>query len=229
MRIAIVRKLNKKIEHYKKDLVRLGMKYTTKNPDFVVSIGGDGTLLEAERRYPGIPKIAVRESNVCVLCQEGDLATMLEKLQKKKYTSMRYPKLITTVNGKKLLATNDFIIRNKKIQEALRFIIKVNNKLVVAGVVIGDGVVVATSFGSTGYYNSITYQPFEKGFGVAFNNPTRKMKPLVLKEKDVVSFTLHRGQGLLAVDNDKKIYPLKLDDTIEFRLTKETTNIVKFN
>jgi len=227
MKIAIVRKFNRKIEHYKKDLAKLELKYSTKNPDFVISMGGDGTLLEAERRYPGVPKIPVKESNVCVLCQDGDLASMLTKIKKRKYRIVQYPKIKALVKGKELTATNDFIIRNKKIQEALRFTLKVN-KNQIGDVIIGDGIVVATPFGSTGYYHSITYDKFSKGFGIAFNNSTRRMKPLVLGKNDVTEFTLLRGQGLLATDNDKKVLPLKLGDTIKFRLSNKKTKIVRF-
>lgn len=227
MKIAIVRKFSRKIEHYKKDLAKLELKYSTRNPDFVVSIGGDGTLLEAERRYLGVPKIPVKESNVCVLCQDGDLASMLSKVKKRKYKIVTYAKVKATVKGKTFIATNDFIIRNKNIQEALRFTVKMNKKHT-GDVIIGDGIVVATSFGSTGYYHSITYDSFSKGFGIAFNNPTRRMKSFVLGKNDVAEFTLLRGQGLLATDNDKKVLPLKLGDTIKFRLSNKKTKIVRF-
>jgi len=36
--------------------------------------------------------------------------------------------------------------------------------------VVGDGILVATPFGSTGYYRSITGGQFTDGLGVAFNN-----------------------------------------------------------
>ena len=224
MKIAIVRKFNKGVGHYKKDLARLGLQYVSKNPDYVVTIGGDGTLLEAERKYPGIPKIPVRESTVCVMCQPGSVGAVLSRLQKKKV--VKYPKVEARLKGKSFLAANDFIIRNKRIQEALRFTIKVNGKQQ-GDIVIGDGIVVATSFGSTGYYHSITYKPFKNGFGVAFNNPTKKMKPLLLKEKDIVEFSLLRGQGLLAMDNYDKVVPMKVKDTVRFTLSAKTTNIVK--
>lgn len=226
MKIAIVRKFNKGEGHYKKDLVRLGLQYVSKNPDYVLTIGGDGTLLDAERKYPGVPKIPVRESKICVMCQHGSVAGVLSRLQKKRVSVVRYPKIEARLKGKSFLAANDFIIRNKRIQEALRFTVKVNGKQQ-GDIVIGDGVVVATSFGSTGYYHSITYKPFKKGFGVAFNNPTKKMKPLLLKEKDIVEFILLRGQGLLAMDNYDKVVPMKVKDTVRFMLSAKTTNIVK--
>src|SRR3989344_1002650 len=39
-----------------------------RKPDFVVCYGGDGTILYAERLYPGIPKIAFRNNSICKQC-----------------------------------------------------------------------------------------------------------------------------------------------------------------
>ena len=224
MKVAIVKRFNKPVKKYTKELVRHDMEFSLHNPDIVITIGGDGTLLGAERKWPGVLKLPIKESQICAVCEQGDLGTMFRQLKKKRFKVEKHRKIHAVINGKTLWATNDFIIRNKRIQEALRFDITVNGRKL-GETIIGDGIVVSTSFGSTGYYKSISYTSFKKGWAVAFNNPTKRMQSLILG-KDTVVFTLLRGQGLLAMDNDDTVIQVK--KKVTFRLAKETTNIIRF-
>ena len=45
-----------------------GFEYEEKLPDIVISYGGDGTFLRAERKYPGVIKALFRYSNICKKC-----------------------------------------------------------------------------------------------------------------------------------------------------------------
>jgi len=74
---------------------------------------------------------------------------------------------------------------------------------------IGDGLVVATPFGSTGYYRSITDSYFELGIGIAFNNSTEQADSLVVKEQRQIKVLITRGPALLYADNQTKIINLK--------------------
>ncbi|MBT3407256.1 hypothetical protein HN415_01090, partial [Candidatus Woesearchaeota archaeon] len=163
----------KSVESLKKLLKRLGFKYEKKDPDMIISLGGDGTFLYSERKFPGIPKLLIKDSQVCSKCQNLKFDEIFMKILLKNYIILEHSKLVATFNKKKYLATNDFIIRNKTPTHAIRYQVTVDEKETL--VIIGDGVVISTPFGSTGYYNSITRTNFNQGIGIAYNNTTKVM------------------------------------------------------
>ena len=57
MKFAVVSLKN--IQRVVKVLNMFGHDIDNNKPDFVITYGGDGTVLYAERRYPGIPKITI--------------------------------------------------------------------------------------------------------------------------------------------------------------------------
>ena len=58
---CIVVRHDSKTARVKRHLKKHGFSYTRLKPDFVVSLGGDGTFLVAERLYPGVPKLIARQ------------------------------------------------------------------------------------------------------------------------------------------------------------------------
>lgn len=194
------------------------------NPDVVISYGGDGTLISSERIYPSIPKLPMRNSEVCKKCSKHENEVMLKKLLENKLKLKEYRKLETTILYKNLYALNDFVIRNSDPTHTIRFKTShTKDKLL-----IGDGIVVATIFGSTGYFKSITGQAFNRslpagrqGFGLAFNNTTEKASPAILKDFDKITFRLVRGKATLSFDNSPDIFVLDEGSEISFNLSNQ--------
>jgi NAD+ kinase len=212
--------VNKKILKYK-DLK------LSKNPEVIISVGGDGTYFYNERKYPGIPKILVRDSSICKLCSIYELNNIdfiLKKLNERKFSFKECMKLECTFKNKKLIGINDIVIRNKDQSEAIRFNVKVNNKNLNSRF-IGDGIVVSTPFGSTGYFSSITKTTFTKGIGLAFNNVLAKSYE-ILKDNDSVDFSLLKGKALVSADNNKKLISLKENNKIRIKKSKEKAFII---
>ncbi len=216
MKILPYGKNSKNIEEPVKNL---GLQIVNSEPDLIISYGGDGTLLASERKYPGIPKLPIRDSRVCIKCPNHEDKIVLEKLLNGKLKLQEHKKLQTTLLYKTFLALNDFVIRNSDPMHTIRFSINEGKLL------IGDGIVVATPFGSTGYFKSITRQTFKKGFGVAFNNTTEETSPLILKEKDLINFQLIRGKATLSFDNSPEIFTIDEDSQLEFKLSDQVAKI----
>lgn len=189
------------------------------SPDVIISHGGDGTLLSAERQYPGIPKIPLRNSDVCKKCIDHEEKTLLEKLITGKLQIKEYKKIETSLFYKNLLALNDFVIRNKEPMHSIRFTLG-DSKLL-----IGDGVVASTPFGSTGYFKSITEQTFSQGLGVAFNNITEKTDPLNLREDESVAFRLIRGNATLSFDNNPDVFTIDEGSELIFKLSAQVAKL----
>ena len=111
---------------------------TTHHPDLVFSVGGDGTFFFAERAYPGVPKLLIKESATCKKCQHVVLDKMIAHLEQRRYSLHTLNKLEAVVGKKKIEAVNDIIIRNKTQQRALRFSVHADGHHYPE--IIGDGI-----------------------------------------------------------------------------------------
>ena len=226
--VAIVRKYNRSVTALQKEAQRAGFLYTTTKPDLVISVGGDGTFFFAERKYPGVPKIMVRESKVCEKCNEGTLTDLLRRYTQGRFKIKKYFKLDVTVkrkNGKNLkaIACNDVILRNKVLTTALRFSVFINKKRVYKEV-IGDGLVV---FGAEAYFKSITKTSFKKGIGIAFNNTTQFLRKMILRESDLPQIKILREKADLGFDNDPHLYTLQQGDEILVKKSKKVARLIQ--
>lgn len=200
---------------------------TKTNPDLIISFGGDGTLLSCERQYPSVPKLPIRNSKFCNKCPKHPDQEILEKLQNNQLELKEYKKLETEVineqvrafGTEKFYGLNDFVVRNSDATHTIRF--KINN----SKLLIGDGIVISTPFGSTGYYKSITRETFDTGFGVAFNNITEKVNPMILENKDSITFQLKRGKATLSFDNSPDIFTINEGSQLTFKLSDQVAKI----
>lgn len=217
--------VNKKHKKEIEDIIKQDAHFTlTTKPEVVISIGGDGTFLAAERKFPGIPKILYRQSTICNKCGDSNIHTILKHLKQRRFSIQKINKLEATIGKKKLLAINDIIIRNKHIQQALRFTITTsttNNKEIV-----GDGLVIATPYGSTAYFHAITKTSFSKGIGVAFNNPIINIPPIITTQATPIKITIIREEALIAADNDPTTLTIKPQQTITIKAIKQQAKII---
>ena len=226
MKVAVVGLARKLIEN---KLPEDGLKLDKKNPDVVISIGGDGTALYAERIYPGIPRVMIRHSKTCVKCDEHDFSEVLTALRDKKYKIVEEIKVEGIVNddpNKELVGLNEIGVHHKIPTKTIRLGIKVNGKVIVDEM-IGDGIVVAAPYGSTAYFHSITRKTFSKGLGLAFNNPKDRMQPLILDDDSLIEAEVLRGYGLVTADNDERMIPVKTWDVLKVKKSKQKAKIIK--
>lgn len=196
-------------------------------PDFVITYGGDGTVLFAERKYPGIPKITLRGSEGGFKClySEFELEDVILKMDGG-YDIQEELKLETIFQGRRYLSLNEVQVHNASPIKAIRLSICEDNQILFDNV-ISDGTVIATPFGSTAYYSSVGGSPFNKGIGIAINNPYKyKYRPIVVDEDSEIQIKILRDNGLLLFDNDDKIIKVKGGDEILVAKSKETAKFV---
>jgi len=199
-----------------------------KNPEIIFSFGGDGTILYSEWLYPGVPKVFVKHSSLCKRCEvAGSYKNMFDSLRKGDYTIVKEMKLEGVVNKKRLVGLNEINVCNKTPTRAVRLQLIVNG-VVKQKEVIGDGIVVATPFGSTAYFNSIARKTFNKGIGIAFNNSTRPIKPMMVGENSSIRIKVLRGYAMMCADNNKKAIPLKEGDVVVIKKSRIKARLVKF-
>lgn len=231
MKIAVTGKDAKDVKGLKNNLKRYGYNVVEKNPDIVISFGGDGSFLFSEHKYPGIPKLVTRNKSICNKCVNGEFTELMKKISDKKYKISEFPKLRAIIKKRNrkihLLAASDVIIRNVEQFHAIRFNLfadsrQINNEMV------GDGIVVANSHGSTGYFYSISKRSFKSGIGVALNNTMTKENYYIFKNSKI-RFILTRDPAGVSVDNHRKIVKLEPGDSVEITLSNEKSKIIQLN
>jgi len=219
-KIHIVGKDLEKIEDMKEILESNGFNYVEENPDLVITYGGDGMFLIAERMFPGVPKVSLKDSEIGNKCCDFPLEEVLKKYSSGDFEIEEIKKLKAVHKGRfefrELLGANDIVIRNSLPTEAVRFNISVAGKDV--GELIGDGIVVSTPYGSGGYFSSITGKDFENGIGLAFNNITGSRKPLFLSGEEKIEIEIVRGPAILVSDNNRDYINLENGDKVIIEL-----------
>ncbi len=227
MKIAVYGKTPESKAQLQKAARKAGFTYDEKKPDIVVSYGGDGTFLWAERKYPGIPKALFRYSKTCKKCHNLPIDHALELIKKRKYKIIQHLKLEAKVNSTTLIGTNDIVIRNAMPTHAIRFTLAINGRKI-AEELIGDGIVVATPFGSTAYFHSITKKNFKKGIGIAFNNTTEAILPIFLSERAKIQLTMTRGEAFVVADNEPRMVVLTKGKSVTITVSNKKARIIEF-
>lgn len=187
------------------------------SPEVIIACGGDGALIGAERDFPSVPKIGIRDSSTCQKCERHGDENVLRRLAKGHLEPSSLAKLRAVVGRKRMYGLNDVLIRNADMQSALRFSVLVNDEPV-TDEIIGDGLVVATPFGSSAYFRSITNTTFRTGIGLAFNNCSEFLNHMVLEGRDRVVVRIVRGPALVTTDNNPN--SLKLESGTEVLINR---------
>ena len=197
--------VGKDVDSFEKTLKSYGLEIDRKNPEFVFSYGGDGAILFSERLYPGVPKVTVRCSSKCNRCEfnPDDIEDVVERLKSGRYDVKEYMKIEADFKGKIVVGLNEVQVHNKLFTKAVRFNVYLDDELLYENV-IGDGVVISTPFGSTGYYTSLGGERFEKSIGIAVNNQHVWVKPVVASETSVIEVEILREDAYLLYDNDEE-------------------------
>ncbi len=195
-----------------------GMKIVGRGADVIVALGGDGTLLLAERAFPGIPKLPARAGgSLCLGCAEEDVVLILRRhsLGKTKMVGVRKLRSEIFRGGRRIasfVGANDVVIRNAEPYQAIRFSLSVGKS---GGLFIGDGIVASTVFGSTGYFRSVSGKSFSGGFGFALNNPTKRRGPFY-SDTGSARFELLRNSAVVCADNWTRLFLMKAGDLAVF-------------
>jgi NAD kinase len=235
---------------FRRFLKSKGLRQVSKDPDAVISYGGDGTTLKTEHLYPGVPKICVRDWDVCPVCGPKDrrmdvprrsgiqLCTecfekVLDRAIKGDYKIVEEMKLVATTNagGKRFEAEalNEVQLHNLNPMQAVRFDLYLNGRAFQKDCV-SDGVIISTPYGSTGYYYSASGgRTFHRGIGIIQNNPKFSQKPTVITkglDRFVLRGVVTRTKGLLFVDNLPRFAKLSQGDDFFVRKSKGTAKFI---
>ncbi len=194
-------------------------------PDLIITHGGDGALLGAERDFPGIPKFPIRDQRTAPLCQEhAGYKKMIDMLVAGKLKKTEFIKIEGRTKEKKIQAMNDIFVHNVEPISAIRYKVWIDGRAY-GEEIVGDGVGVATIHGSTAYYRSITHSIFKIGIGLAFSNSTELTNHLVLPDNSSIRILITRGPAILVADNNSEKIELNKDDSVEIAKIADTVTL----
>jgi len=201
------------------------IEFVEEKPDVVITHGGDGALLGAEREFPGVPKFPIRDIRTAPLCEEhSGYDKMVGLLIQGKLKKTTLIKIEARTKDKKLKAVNDIFVHNLDPVSAIRYKVWIDGRPY-ADEIVGDGVGVATVHGSTAYYKSITHSVFRVGIGLAFSNSTELVNHLVLPESSFIRIQITRGPAVLVADNNPEKIELAKDDIVEISKIPEMMSV----
>ncbi len=221
MRVAVVSPYNR--QRIEKTLKARGF-VVSPDPEIVFTYGGDGTILEAERKFSGVPIVPVQKSRICSNCSVYslfDLGKVMKAIEKGMYSVAEEQKVEAVFKGRKVSALNEIQLHVKDPRRALRFSLRTPRMKY--SEVVGDGLVAATPYGSTAYYRSIGYAPFKSGIWIGFNNAWPRLPSAEIGKAAVARII--REEAWLIADNFFKA-EMKRGDKVVIRPSKKIARFV---
>lgn len=214
--------------------------YDDMTPNFVFCIGGDGTFLKAVQRYKNklrsIKFVGIHTGSLGFFADfnNHDITDIINDLQNKKYKQKQYAlveaNIIQNGRNRKFYAVNEVKIEN--VHHTLVLEVFLNEQLLEN--YRGNGVLVCTQLGSTGYNKSLGGALMRRNLELLqytkiapiSNSVYRPLiNPLILGAKDVLTFKGHNAFTYFGYDS----FTTKLKDepfTITVKLSRKNVTII---
>lgn len=203
--------------------------------DFLVSFGGDGTLISTVRRSfdYDIPILGVHAGNLGFLADLSldELDSFVEKITQNRYKVDERAVLEATVikNEKemKIYAFNDVVLTRTRVSNMIHVETLVNSRSF--NTYYGDGVVVSTPTGSTAYNLSAggpVLFPMSNVFALTPICPhSLTQRPVVLPGKFTIEMKTSEERALIIIDG-QDVHELELGESVHIKLATKTVKLM---
>jgi len=222
----------KNLELAEQELRAKGFEISQK-PDFIIALGGDGTLLMAANTYgkKGMPILGVNIGGLGFLTNVtfGELSKTLDEILEKKFKIEKRMVLKATFDRKRFFALNDFTISTRVPGRVVEFSAVIDNEYVCR--FIADGIIVSTPTGSTAYSlatgGPIMLPHTEAIILTPIAPHTLSVRPLVLPAMSKVDIQIGiKGSAVLVADGQRcKLISKK--QTITFAKAEYYVKLIK--
>jgi NAD+ kinase len=199
--------------------------------DVLITVGGDGTILRSLQRTEA-PIFGVNAGALGFLTEitEGDLKPGIRRLLDGDFFIEGRAKLATQVGSDRLYdATNEAAVHTAHIAKIRHFQVYVDDQ--VAMDVRADGIIVATSTGSTCYAMSVggpIIDPRVDAFLIAPMAPFKfATRPLVVPASSKVRVELARPKPCLCVIDGQQERPMEGDEIVDLCLAERKSRFVR--
>jgi len=200
--------------------------------DFLVTLGGDGTLISVARRGFKYQK-AVMGINLGTLgfltdIMPDEIEHFLEKFNADEYRIDKRMMIKATINDEEIVSFNDVVISRNVVSGMINLDAKVNNMLF--NKYHGDGLIVSTPTGSTAYNlscNGPVVYPLTDAFIVTpISAHSLTQRPLVLPVDFQITFENTDKEKAIVVIDGHDIYDLNPSDIITIEVAASKAQLI---
>ncbi|MDD5400179.1 MAG: NAD(+)/NADH kinase [Sulfurimonas sp.] len=203
--------------------------------DFLVSFGGDGTLISTVRKSfdYDIPILGVYAGNLGFLADLSldELDAFVQKIIQNKYKVDERAVLEATVikNSKeiKMYAFNDIVLTRTRVSNMIHIETLIDSRSF--NTYYGDGVIVSTPTGSTAYNLSAggpVLFPMSNVFALTPICPhSLTQRPIVLPGRFAIEMKTSEERALIIIDG-QDVHELELGESVHIKLATKTVKLI---
>ena len=214
------------------DLEGYSLNSLCKKVDFLVSVGGDGTLLSVVRRSFRFDKpiLGINLGTLGFLTDINmdELEKFLVDFQNKNYRIDNRMMIEGNLNLNSFVAFNDIVISRKSISSMISIDAKIDGKPFNS--YYGDGVIISSPTGSTAYNLSVggpLVYPLTEAFIITPVAPhSLTQRPLVMPADFEIEFTISDNQGAVVIVDGQDIYEIEQNETIKIKIAQENARLI---
>ena len=217
-----------------KDEIDKGIEFDKlcKQSDFLVTLGGDGTLISVARRGFKHQK-AVLGINLGTLgfltdIMPDEVESFLQNIKNKHYRIDHRMMIKATINDKEVVAFNDVVISRSDVTSMIKLDASIDNKLF--NQYNADGVIVSTPTGSTAYNlscNGPIVFPLTDAFVVTpISAHSLTQRPIVLPADFKISFTNKNSDDAIVIIDGHDTYKLKQDEVVTIKIASSKAKLI---
>jgi NAD+ kinase len=210
----------------------LSLEELCKKVDFLISVGGDGTLLSVVRKsfkYDK-PVLGINLGTLGFLTDISmeQLPKFIEDLKSNIYKIDNRMMVEGSVNLNKFVAFNDIVISRKSISSMIKIKGKIDGKSF--NTYYGDGVIISTPTGSTAYNLSVggpIVYPLTEAFIVTPVAPhSLTQRPLVMPADFEIEFKIMDNQGAVVIVDGQDIYEIEQNQSIKIKIANKKAKML---
>ncbi len=200
--------------------------------DFLVSVGGDGTLLSVVRnsfKY-NIPILGVHLGTLGFLTDitYEELPKFLIDFINNNYRIDNRMLVECQVNNKTFVAFNDIVISRKTVSSMIRLKAKINGTAFNS--YYGDGVIISTPTGSTAYNLSVggpIVYPLTEAFIITPVAPhSLTQRPLVMPADIEIEFKIKDEEGAVLLIDGQDTYEVENESIIKVTISNKKAKLI---
>ena len=200
--------------------------------DFLISVGGDGTLLSVVRKSYKYdkPVLGINLGTLGFLTDISmeQLPSFIKDLKNNIYKIDNRMMVEGSINLDKFVAFNDIVISRKSISSMIKISAKIDGKHFNS--YDGDGVIVSTPTGSTAYNLSVggpIVHPLTDAFIVTPVAPhSLTQRPLVMPAEFEIEFKIIDNQGAVVIVDGQDIYEVEQNQSIKVKIASKKAKMI---
>jgi NAD+ kinase len=203
--------------------------------DFLVSIGGDGTLISVARRSFNFNKavLGINLGNLGFLTDimPNEIESFLDNMLQNQYRIDSRMMLKLSINNEKKVAFNDVVITRKNIENMASIEAKIDD--VIFNSYHGDGLIISTPTGSTAYNLSSggpVVFPLTNALIITPICPhSLTQRPLVLPAEFNINLSCANKNNLIVIIDGQEKFELLTTDTLTISKASKTAKLIHKN